>query len=157
MSKFGYSSVAAGLIGGAMLLYGAVPATSATMPGPAVAGPGQSTTMIEEVQSRGERHVRRGDSRRHSRSERRRHYDRHRHGPRYSHRRPGFHHYYGGYWYAAPWWVGPGIGFGITVPGVALGSAHVQWCLNRYRSYDPASDSFLGYDGFRHRCISPYM
>jgi hypothetical protein len=32
----------------------------------------------------------------------------------------------------------------------------VHWCLNRYRSYDPSSDTFLGYDGYRHRCNSPY-
>lgn len=36
------------------------------------------------------------------------------------------------------------------------GNAHVRWCLNRYRSYDPRSNSFLGYDGHRHRCRSPY-
>jgi hypothetical protein len=158
MNKFGCSGVAAGLIGGAMLLYGAVPATSATLPSPTIAGPGETTTMIEEVQRKRERKVRRGDSRRYSRSERRRDYDRHRHGPRYSYRRPGFHHNYGGYWYSSPWWIGPSIGFGITVPSVTLGygSAHVQWCLSRYRSYDPSSDSFLGYDGYRHRCNSPY-
>jgi hypothetical protein len=37
-----------------------------------------------------------------------------------------------------------------------VGSAHVRWCLNRYRSYDPRSNSFMGYDGYRHRCRSPY-
>lgn len=36
------------------------------------------------------------------------------------------------------------------------GSRHVRWCLNRYRSYDPRSNTFLGYDGYRHRCRSPY-
>jgi hypothetical protein len=35
--------------------------------------------------------------------------------------------------------------------------AHVQWCLQRYRSYDVASDSFLSYDGNRYRCNSPYV
>jgi hypothetical protein len=35
-------------------------------------------------------------------------------------------------------------------------STHVAWCMERYRSYDPASDSFLGYDGLRHRCNSPF-
>jgi hypothetical protein len=33
---------------------------------------------------------------------------------------------------------------------------HVQWCMNRYRTYDPESDSFTGYDGLQHRCNSPY-
>ena len=36
------------------------------------------------------------------------------------------------------------------------GNAHVQWCLNRYRSYDPRSDTYMGYDGYRHRCRAPY-
>lgn len=34
---------------------------------------------------------------------------------------------------------------------------HVQWCQQRYRSYDVASDSFLSYDGNRYRCNSPYV
>lgn len=29
---------------------------------------------------------------------------------------------------------------------------HVQRCFARYASYDPYSDTYLGYDGFRHRC-----
>jgi len=31
-------------------------------------------------------------------------------------------------------------------------SSHVARCEARYRSYDERSDSFLGYDGDRHRC-----
>ncbi|WP_394706316.1 BA14K family protein [Breoghania sp.] len=34
--------------------------------------------------------------------------------------------------------------------------AHVNWCLRRYRSYNPRTDRFLGYDGRYHRCRSPY-
>jgi len=30
--------------------------------------------------------------------------------------------------------------------------AHVDACLNAYRSYDPRSDTYLGYDNYRHRC-----
>jgi hypothetical protein len=33
---------------------------------------------------------------------------------------------------------------------------HVEWCLNRYRSYNPRTNTFMGYDGYRHRCKSPY-
>ncbi|MBN7762982.1 BA14K family protein [Nitratireductor aquibiodomus] len=29
---------------------------------------------------------------------------------------------------------------------------HVARCHARYRSYDAYSDTFLGYDGYRHRC-----
>lgn len=29
---------------------------------------------------------------------------------------------------------------------------HVDACYARYRSYDARTDTFLGYDGYRHRC-----
>jgi len=32
------------------------------------------------------------------------------------------------------------------------GVDHIQYCMNRYRSYDPRSDTYMGYDGYRHRC-----
>lgn len=31
-------------------------------------------------------------------------------------------------------------------------SYHVRRCLDHYRSYDPASDTFVGYDGRHHYC-----
>jgi hypothetical protein len=163
MLKFVFSGLAAGVIGGAMLMSGTAPVSAVTLPGAAVTAPAEAG-MVEEVQRRGERRVRRGDHRRYSRRDGRRHYDRHRHGPRYSYRRPGFRHYYDGYYYSSPWWVGPSIGFGITVPGVTLGlgggyggrSAHVQWCLNRYRTYDPATDTYIPRVGERAYCNSPY-
>ena len=34
-------------------------------------------------------------------------------------------------------------------------SAHIAWCEAHYRSYDVISDSFRGYDGLTHRCLSP--
>jgi hypothetical protein len=34
---------------------------------------------------------------------------------------------------------------------------HVDWCYSRYpRSYNPATNTFVGYDGYVHSCISPY-
>lgn len=36
------------------------------------------------------------------------------------------------------------------------GGSHVRWCMSRYRSYDPRSNTFMGYDGDRHQCVSPY-
>lgn len=36
------------------------------------------------------------------------------------------------------------------------GSAHVNWCLSRYRSYDVYSDTFQPYHGPRRACRSPY-
>ena len=88
------------------------------------------------------------------------HYNKHRHGHRYRDRRHGYGHYYRGYWYAVPWWLGAAA---VTAPYYAAprpsygGDAHVQWCLDRYRSYNPRTDTYRGYDGYDHRCISPYM
>jgi len=76
-------------------------------------------------------------------------YDRRRHGGRYRHRRPGFSFYFGGYWYSMPWW-------NYSVPRRYCGNRHVEWCLGRYRSYNPNTDRYLGYDGHYHRCRSPY-
>jgi hypothetical protein len=61
-----------------------------------------------------------------------------------------------------------GIGIAAGVGGFLLGSAlaqprtvyvrehggswHVRRCLERYRTYDPYSDTYVGYDGYRHRC-----
>jgi hypothetical protein len=32
------------------------------------------------------------------------------------------------------------------------GGDAVAWCMQRYRSYDPASGTFVGYDGIRRPC-----
>ena len=38
----------------------------------------------------------------------------------------------------------------------AWNQAHVDWCSATYRSYNPATDTFTGYDGYPHRCVGPY-
>jgi hypothetical protein len=35
-------------------------------------------------------------------------------------------------------------------------SAHVSWCLNRYRSYRPRSNTWISYGGRVRVCYSPY-
>lgn len=30
---------------------------------------------------------------------------------------------------------------------------YIQYCSQKYRSFDPASGTYLGYDGQRHRCV----
>ena len=35
-------------------------------------------------------------------------------------------------------------------------NAHVAWCLNRYRSYDIPSDTYMSHSGYRKYCNSPY-
>lgn len=34
-------------------------------------------------------------------------------------------------------------------------SVHIEWCLSRYRSYNPDTNMYLGYDGNYHRCRGP--
>ena len=87
------------------------------------------------------------------------------HGDRYRNRHAGYRHYHNGWYYNSPWWIaGPVIG-GALVGAYAAprvyynegeGDGHVQYCLDRYRSYDPRSNTFLGYDGYRHECNGPY-
>ena len=93
-----------------------------------------------------------------------RRYNRNRHGHRHRARRGRHVHFYQGYWYAVPWWLGAAA---VAAPYYAApdyydaepsyaGGDHIQWCLNRYRSYNPRTDTFRGYDGLDHRCVSPY-
>jgi hypothetical protein len=65
---------------------------------------------------------------------------------------------YGGYGgYAEPEYYEPADGgpaYGGQTYGVAPagGGDEDAYCQSRYRSYDPASGTFLGYDGQRHPC-----
>ena len=40
--------------------------------------------------------------------------------------------------------------------GPELTDAHVEWCSERYRSYDPVDNSYNAYSGARRECVSPY-
>jgi hypothetical protein len=55
-------------------------------------------------------------------------------------------YYYGPgpYYYGEPYEYGPGY---YPAPGY-----EGAYCARRYRSYDPATGTFLGYDGLRHPC-----
>lgn len=75
---------------------------------------------------------------------------RHWHGRRHRHWRPGWH-FYGGWYYPRRWW-----GYTPRKRYYRPGRRHVRWCLNRYRSYNPRTDQFLGYDGYYHYCRSPW-
>lgn len=49
--------------------------------------------------------------------------------------------YYGpGPYYGAPGYVGPPQGDGVA------------YCMQRFKSYDPGSGTYLGFDGLRHPC-----
>jgi hypothetical protein len=43
-------------------------------------------------------------------------------------------------------------GYGVPVMRHHHHMKRHQYCASRYRSYDPASGTFLGYDGRRHVC-----
>lgn len=134
------------LVGMAVLLAGALhvstltSASAATVPGAANSGLPQIADANSEVKKVHRRRYR--------------HYHRHRHGQRYRRRRHGYRHYHNGWWYAAPWFLAPGIV--APAPRYRPRRAHVRWCHNRYRSYNPRTDLFFGYDGRYHRCRSPY-
>ncbi len=36
--------------------------------------------------------------------------------------------------------------------GTNTRQAHVDACFDRYRSYDARTDTYIGNDGYRHRC-----
>ncbi len=57
--------------------------------------------------------------------------------------------YYGhpGY-YGSPGYYGPA--YVVAPPYVGGGAA--AYCARRFRSYDPYSGTYLGYDGYRHPC-----
>jgi hypothetical protein len=85
------------------------------------------------------------------------------HGNRWHYRRPYYR-------YRDRWWDDGG-GWAFAVPfafaagalatapayyGGYGGSAHVRWCASRYRSYDPSTNTWVGYSGRVYQCNSPY-
>lgn len=106
------------------------------------AKPTVATSNVEQVQYRGHRGGWHG-------------------GPRYGHHGYGYgHRGYGhrGYGYGAGAALG-GLAAGAIIGGAiansqaqaAQGDA-VAYCSQRFKSYDPASGTYLGYDGNRHSC-----
>lgn len=79
----------------------------------------------------------------------------------------GYHH---GGWHRGGYGVGAGLATGLIVGGALaaanngyyggyydtgpgyVGGGNDAYCMQRYRSYDPASGTYLGYDGQRHPC-----
>lgn len=72
---------------------------------------------------------------------------------------PGYYDYYPGYDY------GPAYGYGYNtydyvpapaitvVPGpVVVQGGDVAYCQAHFRSYNPATGTYLGYDGLQHPC-----
>jgi BA14K-like protein len=57
--------------------------------------------------------------------------------PEYSYSSPGYRSAYNAYAYS---------------PGSSSGGNSAAYCQQRFRSYDPASGTYMGYDGQRHPC-----
>jgi hypothetical protein len=63
--------------------------------------------------------------------------------------------YYRGYGPDYGYDYAPEYGYGYAPGPVVVersGGGGVAYCEQRYRSYDPSSGTFLGYDGMRHPC-----
>ena len=61
----------------------------------------------------------------------------------------------GSYWYQTPFMVYRYGDFRPQGAQHAGAAAHEAWCSAHYRSYDPATDTFLGKGNKRYRCVSP--
>jgi BA14K-like protein len=87
-------------------------------------------------------------------------YNRYRHGNRCDFRRFGCDNFYQGYYYQNRWWQDRGYGFDDRRYdrryARGYGRAHVEWCSDRYRSYDRRSNTWLSNSGQRRICNSPY-
>jgi hypothetical protein len=60
-----------------------------------------------------------------------------------------------GYYYPAQTYSGysdPGYVYSDAAPAAYNNGDSVAYCEQTYRSYDPATGSYLGYDGYRHAC-----
>jgi hypothetical protein len=61
----------------------------------------------------------------------------------------------GGYYYPGQTYAGysdPGYVYSDAAPAAYNNGDSVAYCEQTYRSYDPVSGSYLGYDGYRHAC-----
>ncbi|MDP1907865.1 MAG: BA14K family protein [Hyphomicrobium sp.] len=45
-----------------------------------------------------------------------------------------------------------GLMLGAIIANQAQQGRSVDYCMRRFRSYDPSSGTYLGNDGYRHRC-----
>jgi len=113
----------------------------------------------ERRERRAERRAKRADRRANRQERRARRYERRKHGKRFRNRRHSHKHYYNGFYYANPWWLyaAPLIAYGGSRYAGSDYELHVEWCEDRYRSYNERRDAYKGYDGYWHACISPYV
>lgn len=145
---------------GKTLTAGAVSAlifATSVMPAGALVLPSVKAPQVSDItqvqQRRRDRDHRRFD--RH-RDDRRGYYRGHR-GSR-EHRR-GYRRHNDGWWYPlAAFGAGAIIGGAVnsSPPRQAVSSRHVQWCLDRYRTYRASDNTYVPRVGVRAYCNSPY-
>jgi hypothetical protein len=59
---------------------------------------------------------------------------------------------YGYYGYAPGYAYGRGYGYAPDYDQGYTGGNEVAYCQQRFRSYDPGSGTYMGFDGIRHPC-----
>jgi hypothetical protein len=47
-------------------------------------------------------------------------------------------------------------GYEVPPPRGVAWRNHVDYCLDRYRSYNPETDTYIGRDGYEYRCRGSY-
>ena len=57
---------------------------------------------------------------------------------------PGYYDYYPGYSY--------GQGYAVAPAPVVAGGGSVAYCESRFRSYNPSTGMYFGFDGQYHSC-----
>lgn len=57
-----------------------------------------------------------------------------------------------GYYYGPSYYYGPGPYYYGPGPYAYEPDGEVAYCMQRFRSYDPRSGTYVGYDGYRHPC-----
>lgn len=133
--------LALSFVGGAAIPASAVPMVAPKAP--------QASSDVIDVQVRRDRRDRRD---RFERRGNQYYYNGHR---GYRERRQGYRQYRG-YWFPPAAFIAGAIIGGALAPGATRGSAHVNWCANRYRSYRASDNTFQPYNGPRRQCNSPY-
>jgi hypothetical protein len=56
------------------------------------------------------------------------------------------------YYYGEPYYYPPAASYGPEYYPAPGNVGDASYCAGRYRSYDPATGTYLGYDGVRHPC-----
>lgn len=59
---------------------------------------------------------------------------------------------YGYYGYGPGYAYGPAYDEGYVAVSPYAAGGEVAYCQQRFRSYDPRSGTYLGFDGYRHAC-----